>query len=220
MTLPADDSIEVVVADDHPLVRNGLQAMLDSSEGVRVVGQASNGRQAVKLTTELQPDVVVMDLHMPELDGVAATREILRRSPSVAVLVLSMLDADDSVVAALRAGARGYLLKDSEPDDVLRAIRAVARGEAIFGAEIAGRVLASFSAPRSAPDMPFPELTQREREVLDLLAAGRRNTEIAQRLGVRPKTVRNHVSNILTKLAALDRTEAILRAREAGLGQS
>jgi DNA-binding NarL/FixJ family response regulator len=213
-----DEPIEVLVADDQPVVLSGLQAMVESVEGIVLVGQATGGREATALATELQPDVVVMDLHMPDLDGVEATRLIMQRSPNIAVLVLTMLDADDSVVAALRAGARGYMLKGAEPDDVIRGIRAVARGEAIFGPEVATRVLASF-AVSPAPDIAFPELTQREREVLDLLAAGRRNTEIAHRLGLRPKTVRNHVSNILTKLAALDRTEAILRAREAGLGK-
>jgi DNA-binding NarL/FixJ family response regulator len=214
------ETIEVLIADDHPLVTSGLQALLESVEGIEVVGVASDGRRAVAMSSELQPDVVVMDLHMPVVDGVEATRQILRRAPNVAVLVLTMLDADDSVLAALRAGARGYLLKGAEPDDVLRGIRAVARGEAIFGPEIASRVLTSFTAPRSTPEVAFPELTDREREVLDLLAAGDRNTEIAQKLGLRPKTVRNHVSNILTKLTALDRTEAIIRAREAGLGRT
>ncbi len=211
--------IRVVVADDHPMVRDGLRALLTSLPTTELVGEAATGRQAVRVAVTERPDVLVMDLHMPELDGVAATTEITRLAPGVAVLVLSMLDDDESVFAAMRAGARGYLVKGAGQEEIVRAITAVASGDVIFGPGIARQVLAYFSAPR--PTQPtFPELTTRERQVLDLVAAGLSNSTIAARLGLSTKTVGNHTSTIFTKLHVADRAEAIVRAREAGLGQT
>jgi DNA-binding NarL/FixJ family response regulator len=171
----------------------------------------------VEEAASLQPDVVVMDLHMPDLNGIEATRQIVAASPHVGVLVLTMFEDDDSVFAAMRAGARGYLLKGAGQDEILRAVRAVGSGEAIFGPAIAERVLEYFSGPQ--PATAFPELTEREREVLELIARGRNNTEIARHFVLSEKTVRNHVSNIFTKLHVADRAQAIVRAREAGLGR-
>jgi len=210
--------VRVVLADDHPIVRAGLTALLSSLPGVRVVGVAATGREAVREVVTTRPDVAVLDLQMPDLDGLAATREIARAAPEVAVLVLTMFDDDDSVFAAMRAGARGYLVKGAEQDEIARAIHAVAAGEAIFGPGVAHRVLGYFSAPARPAAQPFPELTGREREILDLLAAGLTNAAIAQRLGVASKTVANNVSSIFAKLQVADRGQAIVRARDAGLG--
>jgi DNA-binding NarL/FixJ family response regulator len=213
--------IRVVVADDHPIVREGLTALLSSLPGVEVVGVAATGREAVREVVTAKPDVAVVDLQMPELDGFMATREIARVAPEVAVLVLTMYDDDDSVFTAMRAGARGYLVKGAEQDEIARAIRSVAAGEAIFGPGVAQRVLGFFAAPQlAAASEPFPELTAREREILDLLAAGLSNSAIAQRLGVAPKTVANNVSSIFAKLQVADRAQAIVRARDAGLGNA
>jgi len=215
------DPIEVIIADDHPVFRDGLRALLDTDAEISVVGEASTGTAVVALVAEVQPDVVVMDLHMPELDGVVATREILHTSPRVAVLVLTMFDDDDSVFAAMRAGARGYLLKGANQADVVRAVHLVAAGGAMFGPAVAQRVIEFFARPRSAAaPIAFPQLTDREHEILDLLAQGHPNATIATRLRISDKTVRNHVSNIFTKLAVADRAQAIVRAREAGLGGS
>ena len=211
--------IRVVVADDHPMVRDGLRALLTSIPTTELVGEAATGRQAVRAAVTERPDVLVMDLHMPELDGVAATAEITRVAPGVSVLVLSMLDDDESLFAAMRAGARGYLVKGAGQEEIVRAITAVASGDVIFGPGIARRVLAYFTAPRSAQPT-FPELTTREREVLDLVAAGLSNATIAARLGLSTKTVGNNTSTIFTKLQVTDRAEAIVRAREAGLGRT
>jgi DNA-binding NarL/FixJ family response regulator len=213
------DVIRVVLADDHPVVRAGLSALLSSLPGIEVVGVASTGREAVREVVTLRPDVAVLDLQMPDLDGFAATRELARSAPSVAVLVLTMFGDDDSVFAAMRAGARGYLVKGAEQDEIARAIRAVAAGEAIFGPGVARRVLGFFSAPPVVAE-PFPELTDREREILDLLASGMSNSAIGQQLGLASKTVANNVSAIFTKLAVADRAQAIVRARDAGLGRS
>jgi DNA-binding NarL/FixJ family response regulator len=214
-------TVRVVVADDHPVVRAGLSALLSSLPGVEVVAVAANGKDAVKEVVTTRPDVAVLDLQMPELDGFAATREIARLAPEVAVLVLTMFDDDDSVFAAMRAGARGYLVKGAEQDEIARAIHAVAAGEAIFGPGVAQRMLGFFSAPPPAASAePFPELTARERQVLDLLAAGMSNSAIAQRLGVASKTVANNVSAVFAKLQVADRSQAIVRARDAGLGFS
>jgi DNA-binding NarL/FixJ family response regulator len=208
----------VLLADDHPVFLGGMRALLDSTPGVEVVGEAATGEDAVTEATERQPDVVVMDIQMPGLNGIDATREIVARSPHVAVLILTMFEDDDSVFAAMRAGARGYLVKGSAPHDIVRAVETVGRGEAVFGPAIARRLIDFFAA--TTETYPFPELTQREREVLELLAQGRSNTDIARRFVISAKTVRNHVSNIFTKLHVADRAQAIVRAREAGLGQN
>jgi DNA-binding NarL/FixJ family response regulator len=211
-------TIRVVVADDHPIVRAGLTALLGSIPDFEVAGVAANGREAVREVVLTKPDVALLDLNMPELDGIAVTRELARVAPRVAVLVLTMHEDDDAVFAAMRAGARGYLVKGVEQDDIARAIRSVAAGEAIFGPGVAQRVLASLQAPPSNSSS-FPELTAREHEILDLLAAGLNNSAIGRRIGVAPKTVANNVSSIFTKLQVADRPQAIVRARDAGLGQ-
>lgn len=215
------EPLRVVLADDHPLYREGVRAVLTVEPGVEVVGEAATGAEAVAVAAELQPDVVVMDLKMPALNGIEATREIVAASPHIAILVLTMFEDDESVFAAMRAGARGYLLKEGDPGEIGLAVRAVSRGEVIFGPPVAKRVIEYFTetAGRPAP-APFPELTDREREVLDLIARGDNNESIARRLYVSPKTVRNHVSNILTKLQVADRAQAIVRAREAGFGRA
>jgi DNA-binding NarL/FixJ family response regulator len=209
--------IRVVLADDHPVVRAGLSALLGSMPGIEVVGVATNGRAAIKEVVLHRPDVALLDLGMPELDGFAATREIARTMPGVAVLILTMFDDDDSVFAAMRAGASGYVVKGAEQDELARAIRAVAAGEAIFSPGVAQRVLKFLTSP-PAPADPFPELTRREREILGLLAQALPNAAIARRFGLAPKTVANHLSSIFVKLQVADRATAILRAREAGLG--
>ncbi|XRQ12752.1 response regulator [Actinomadura welshii] len=213
------DNIRVLITDDHPVFRQGLKGLLQAL-GVEVVGEAENGPEAVKLAAELQPDVVVMDLHMPGGNGIEATRTITRTSPRIGVLVLTMFRDDDSVFAAMRAGARGYLLKESGAEEIARAVRAVAAGEAIYGPEIARRVLTYFTDMPDPRRAAFPELTDREREVLGLIAQGRSNAEIAGTLFLSQKTVRNHVSNIFMKLHVADRAQAIVVAREAGLGDS
>ncbi|MFI0412218.1 response regulator [Actinomadura sp. 3N508] len=211
----------VLLADDHPVYRDGLRLMLDSTGEVEVVGTAPDGTVAVEMAGRLRPDVVVMDLQMPRLGGVDATRRILAAYPETGVLVLTMHEDDESVFAAMRAGARGYLVKGADPDEILRAVAAVARGEVIFGPALAGRVSDYFARIAAAPsaDEPFPELTARERDVLELIALGLPNPAIAERLGLSPKTVRNNVSNVFAKLQVADRAEAILRARDAGLGR-
>jgi DNA-binding NarL/FixJ family response regulator len=212
-------TVRVVVADDHPIVRDGLRALLTSLPDMEMVGEATTGREAVRAAVTLRPDVVVMDLHMPDLDGNAATAEIGRVAPDVAVLVLTMSDDDESVFAAMRAGARGYLVKGASQQEISRAISAVAAGEAIFGPGVARRVLRFFAAPPKAAEPAFPELSPREREVLDLIAGGLTNAAIAGRLGLSAKTVGNHTSAIFAKLQVAGRAEAIIRAREAGLGR-
>jgi len=210
--------LRVVIADDHPIVRDGLSALLSSVPGFTIVAEASTGREAVREVVLHRPDVALLDLQMPEVDGFEATRQIARAAPEVAILILTMHDDDDSVFAAMRAGARGYLLKGAEQDQIMSAIRAVAAGEAIFGPGVAQRVLALFSTP-TATEPAFPELTAREVMVLNLLAAGLSNAAIAQRLSIASKTVANHVSGIFTKLQVAGRSEAIIRARDAGLGR-
>ena len=210
-------TIRVLVADDHPLVRAGLQAALAPLPEVEVVAEAATGSDAVREAVLHRPEVVVMDLQMPGLNGIEASRELRRVLPSTAVLVLTMFEDDDSLFAAMAAGARGYVLKGAEAREIARAITAVAAGEAIFGPAVAARVLSLFATP-PAPPTPFPELTAREREVLDLLAAGHTNHQIADQLGLSAKTVANHISAIFAKLQVADRTQAILRARDAGLG--
>ncbi|MGZ4597012.1 MAG: response regulator [Actinomycetes bacterium] len=212
-------AVRVVVADDHPTFRRGVTALLASVEDIDLVGEAADGQAAVELATELQPDVVLMDLTMPGVGGVEATRRITAAAPGVAVLVVTMLDDDEAVFAAMRAGARGYVVKGQDTDDVLRAVRSVARGDAVFGPAVAGRVLSYLTRPLSARDpVVFPELSDREREVLELLARGHTNSDIARGLVLSPKTVRNHVSNIFTKLQVAGRADAVERARSAGLG--
>jgi DNA-binding NarL/FixJ family response regulator len=221
MTEPeASARVRVVIADDHAAFRSGLRALLRTTDGFDVAGEAATGREAVALTERLQPDVVLMDVAMPDMDGVEATRRIADALPHVAVLMLTMSDEDDSVFAAMRAGARGYLLKGAQRAELLRAVRAVAAGEAIFGPGIARRLMTWFDRPRSdaIAAEAFPDLTAREREILELIARGRSNAEMTSELVVSPKTVRNHVSNIFAKLQVRDRAEAIVRAREAGLG--
>ena len=211
-------AIRVVLADDHPIVIDGLAALLASVPEIDVVGVASNGRAAVTAAVTLRPDVLVMDIGMPELGGIAATAEIARAAPEVAVLILTMFDDDDSVFAAMRAGASGYLLKGAQQDDIVRAC-SPPRGEAIFGPSVARRLLRHFAAPPAIQE-PFAELTSRERQVLDLIAAGARNTEISRRMSIAPKTVANHVSAIFAKLQVADRGAAIIVARDAGLGRN
>jgi DNA-binding NarL/FixJ family response regulator len=210
--------IRVLVADDHPAFRAGLQLMLADAADLEVVGLAENGDQAVELAEPLRPDVVVMDLRMPGLDGIGATRRLLELDPEVGVVVLTMFEDDDSVFAAMRAGARGYLLKGAEQDEILRAIRAVAAGEVLLGPSIARRVIEHFSSGDGSTRAAFPALTERERQVLDLIAAGKGNAVIAHELVLSLKTIRNHVSNIFTKLQVSDRAAAIVKARDAGFG--
>jgi DNA-binding NarL/FixJ family response regulator len=212
------DDLRLVVVDDHPVFRMGMAALLGSIGGITVVAEAASADEAVTAVDETSPDVVVMDLHLGESSGVDATREIVRRHPDVGVLVVTMLDDDDSVFASMRAGARGYLLKGADPTEVERAVRAVANGEVLLGPAVAARAIAYLSGARTRGPVPFPELTDREREVLDLVARGLDNTSISRRLSLSPKTVRNNLSTILVKLQVADRSQAIVRAREAGLG--
>jgi DNA-binding NarL/FixJ family response regulator len=212
--------VRVLIADDHPVFRDGLQMTLDDEPDITVVAAVADGESAVTETLKHEADVVLMDLRMPGGGGIAATAQIATQRPATGVVVLTMSDDDDSVFAALRAGARGYLLKEAESEDVLRAVRAVAAGEAVFGPRIADRVIAFFSTAglRGAAATPFPQLSDREREVLDLVARGCDNPTIARRLFLSEKTVRNHVSACLTKLQAATRAEAVAMARDAGLG--
>ena len=214
------DRIRILIADDHPIFRDGMRGLLDSVADTEVVGEATTGEEAIARAAALQPDVILMDLKMPGRNGIEATRRIVQESPHVGVLVVTMFEDDDSVFAAMRAGARGYLLKGANQAEMLRAIRAVGNGEAIFGPAIAERVMRYFAAPRPAATPPvFPELTEREREILALIARGQGNQEIAERLFLSLKTVRNHVSNIFAKLQVADRAQAIVRARGgAGAG--
>jgi DNA-binding NarL/FixJ family response regulator len=212
------EPIRLLLVDDHPLFRKGMRVLLDSVEGFDLVGEAASGPEAVARCLDLLPDVVLMDLQMPGGSGLEATREIVAASPVTQILVVTLFEDDDSVFAALRAGARGYLLKDATEDEMIRAIRAVAGGQAIFGPAVASRVLAYFASTRTDAPRIFPTLTEREREILVLLAQGQRNAAIAGALYLSPKTVANHLSNIFSKLQVASRAEAIVRAREAGLG--
>lgn len=211
--------LRLILADDHPVFRHGLRMLLNGEPDLEVVAEAGDGDEVVARALDLLPDVVVMDLRMPGRNGIDATREIVAMAPSVRVLVLTMHEDDESVFAALRAGASGYLLKGARPAQVRRAVQAVAAGEAIFGPALAGRLLDWFAAAPSGPPVPFPDLTAREREILELVAAGVGNAEIARRLDIAPKTARNNVSNILTKLHVGDRAQAIVKARDAGMGR-
>ncbi len=212
--------IRVLLADDHPVVRHGLAALLGTLPDFEVVAEADDGESAVRETQVTRPDVVLMDVRMPGVDGVEATRRIRQAVPEVAVLVLTMYDDDATVFTAMQAGARGYLLKGAEQDEIADGIRAVARGQAIFGPGIAARLLDHFANPPApvVAEEPFPELTARERDVLGLLAGGRRTAEIAETLHLSPKTVSNNLTTIFAKLEVTDRTAAVIRARERGLG--
>jgi len=215
-----DSPIRIVVADDHPVVRGGLVALLRTIPSLDVVGEAADGETAVHLAQEHRPDVVLMDVRMPGMDGVEATRRIREQTPESRVLILTMYDDDATVFTAMKAGAQGYLLKESEQDDIVRAVQAVVAGEAIFGPGVAARVLGYFTEPPPAvaAEYPFPELTDRERQVLELLAQGRSNADIAAELFLSPKTVSNQLTAIFAKLQVASRGEAIVRAREGGLG--
>ncbi|HET7035208.1 MAG TPA: response regulator transcription factor [Thermomicrobiaceae bacterium] len=213
------ERVRLLIADDHSLVRRGMRAVLGTAPDLEIVGEAATGREAVMLAESLEPDVILMDLRMPDLSGIEATRQILASQPDRRILVVTLFQDDDSVFLALRAGARGYVLKDADDEELIAAIRAVAGGAAIFSPAVATRVLTLFSAPRPPAVEPFPTLTTREREILELIAAGLSNPRIAQRLGISVKTVGNHVSVIFGKLQVADRAEAIERAQEAGLGR-
>jgi DNA-binding NarL/FixJ family response regulator len=212
------EPIRLMIADDHPVFRDGLASLLDPLPGIEVVARAADGAEAVALAAEHRPDVVIMDVQMPELNGIEATRAITADHPGVGVLVLTMGEDDGTVLAALRAGARGYLRKGAEQDEIVRALTTVHGGGVVFGASLAARI-AEVLAPAARPERPFPELTERETEILDLIATGRNNAQIAQSLFLSPKTIRNNITSILSKLQATDRAEVIIRARDAGLGQ-
>lgn len=212
------NEVRVLIADDHPLFRKGLRTLLESMPQMPVIGEATSGQEAVTLTRQLKPDVVLLDLQMPGGGGLYAIRELTADQADVRILVVTLFDDDESVFNALKAGARGYVLKDADEDEMIRAIEAVAQGEAIFSPVIAARLMDYFSASRAdQAQATFPELTDREREILILIARGRSNAEIADELVISLKTVRNHASNIFNKLHVADRLQAALRAREAGL---
>ena len=211
-------SLTVLIADDHPLFRKGMRSLLETMPGITLAGEAKSGREAVEMALAQQPDVVLMDLQMPDGSGLAATRELNRRSPHTRILVVTLFEDDDSIFTALRAGAHGYILKDADEEEMMRGIRAVGEGEAIFSPAIATRLIDYFAATRQQlPQTVFPELTEREREILTLIARGESNPSIAERLMISLKTVRNHVSNIYNKLQVADRAQAAIRARDAGL---
>jgi DNA-binding NarL/FixJ family response regulator len=215
-------TIKVLIADDHLFYREGVRTLLNTAEGIEIIGEASNGQEVVARTAELEPDVILMDLKMPGLNGIDATRQIIQKQPNVGILVITMFDDDESVFAVMRAGARGYLLKDADQEELVRAITAVFRDEAIFSPAIAKRMMNYFShlpRERAKAENLFPDLTDREYEILELIAQGHGNPAIANKLSLSVKTVQNYVSNILNKLQVADRSEAIVRAREQGLGQ-
>ena len=217
--MTAEATVRVLIADDHPVFRDGLASLLATQPGVEVVATAANGAEAVALTKEHRPEVVVMDLQMPEMNGIDATRALAADLPETKVLVFTMGEEDGTVLAAMRAGARGYLVKGASQDEVARAITTVQAGGLVFGASLAARIAELLSSGGSTPDKAaFPQLTERELEILDLIAAGRNNAQIASALYLAPKTVRNNVSNIMAKLHATDRADVIIRAREAGMG--
>lgn len=213
----SDEALTVLIADDHPIFRKGLRALLGGQPAVRLAGEATSGPEAVRLAAELRPDVILMDLQMPGGDGLTAIRQIVAARPASRILVVTMFEDDDSVFAAMRAGARGYVLKDMNDDEMTRAILAVGHGEAIFSAAIAARIMAFFTNHPTQPATQFPDLTESELKVLRLLARGLSNDAIANQLCLSPKTVRNYVSNIFSKLHVADRSQAIVRARDAGL---
>jgi DNA-binding NarL/FixJ family response regulator len=219
------ETIRTLIVDDHALFREGLRALFSAIEDIELVGEADAGEQALELAEQLQPDVILMDIDMPGLGGVEATRAILRQAPSTGVVMVTMLEDDASVFSAMRAGARGYVLKGAQPKELLQTIRAVASGQALFGPAIAARMMRFFNQQgarfkASLPEEAFSELTPRELEVLELIAQGDRNPEIAEKLVISDKTVRNHITNIFSKLQVADRAQAILKARDAGLADS
>lgn len=218
--MSTDLPIRIVVADDHPVVRGGLVALLRTVAGFDVVDDVTDGESALDAVAGLEPDVVLMDVQMPGIGGIEATRRIRANAPACRVLMLTMYDDDTTLFTAMKAGAHGYLLKEAEPDEIVRAVRGVVAGEAIFGPGVAARVLGYFAEPPPVPAMddPFPELTERERLVLDHLAKGLRNADIAAEMFLSPKTVSNHLTSIFAKLQVAGRGEAIVRAREGGLG--
>ena len=212
------DSLRILIADDHPLFRKGMRTLLTATADTEVIGEATTGQEVIELAATLQPDVILMDLQMPGVNGIEATRQILQTSPHIRILVITLFEDDASVFSALRAGARGYVLKDTKEEEMVRAIRAVGSGEAIFSPSIATRLMDFFAAPRPAvPKEIFPTLTEREREILQLIARGSTNHDIAKHLALSVKTVNNYVSNIFSKLQVADRAQAIIRARDAGL---
>ena len=210
--------IRVLVADDHTLFREGLVALLGSIDDIEVVGEAGTGKEAIAASIKLSPDVVLMDIQMPDVSGIEATRRITAAQPDVGIVVLTMFEDDSSVFAAMRAGARGYILKGADQEEMIRAVRSIAAGEALFGRTIANHLLEWFAGKSQEPPNPFPDLSQRESEILQLIAAGRSNPDIATQLHLSPKTVRNHISSIFGKLHVSGRSEAIVKAREAGMG--
>jgi len=213
------ERLRILVVDDHDDFRSGLEALVSATDSTVLAGSARNGLDAVHIALDLQPDVVLMDLHMPQLNGIEATERIVTSSPHIGVLVLTMMEDDESVFAAVRAGARGYLLKGARRAEIVRSVEAVGAGDVIFGPGIAERVTSYFRGIRAEPAAEaFPQLTEREREILALIAAGRENAEIARELGLSTKTVRNHASNIFMKLQVAHRAQAIVLARDAGLG--
>ena len=211
--------IRVFVADDHALFRDGIQALVKTQDDMAWAGDAADGAAAISQVDATQPDVVLMDINMPVMNGLQATRQILADQPNTHIIMVTMVEDDASVFAAMQAGAKGYVLKGSNGDEMLDVIRAVAQGQVLFGAKMAERILAFFRSPQGDQVVPFPELTDRERELLDAMAQGLNNNEIAQRLVISPKTVRNHITSIFDKLQVADRGQAIVKARKAGLGR-
>lgn len=214
-----EEPIRIIIADDHTLFREGLVALLDSVADIQVLAAVEDGQQVIEAAAKLAPDVILMDLQMPKVNGIEATRKIIESNPRTGVIVVTMFEDDDSVFAAMRAGARGYILKGADQNDVIRAIQAVARGEALFGPSVATRIMSYFTQPVKSLPQTFSELTQRESEILEAIAKGLNNAQIAENLSISQKTVRNHVSNIFNKLQVTDRVQAVLRVREAGMGQ-
>lgn len=213
-----DRAIRILIVDDHPVFRFGLRALLESQPDMVVVEEAETGEDAIQMAASLQPDVVLMDVNMPDLNGIEATQQIMATASQTAILIITMFD-DDTVFTAMQAGARGYLLKGAQGTETLRAVRAVANGEVIFSPGVAGQMMTYFARGRKPePNAPFPNLTPRESEILELLAQGFTNTTIAEKLSLSPKTIRNQVSDIYSKLQVATRSEAIIKAREAGLG--